>query len=368
MAGVARPTGLTRVWSAAVDGAVYGQPLVVDSDVIAATEDDSVYAFDLHTGSLRWRTHLATPAAGGSLPCGDIAPLGITGTPAFDETTDSVFVVTESGGGVHALVALDPSSGAVRWTRNLDVSGRDRRAEQQRAALAVANGRVYVAFGGLFGDCGNYVGYITATPTDGTGPTTLYAVPTAREGGMWAPSGPAVAADGSIYVAVGNGAATGGAYDGSDAVLHLSADLSTRLDYFAPRAWAQQNGADEDLGSTGPLLIGGGRVVQSGKSDQVLLLDATRLGGVASPVAAIGGCSSFGGMAADGNAVFVPCTNGLERVDATATTLTARWRVTRLARPWSAGGRCGRSTPTAVCCTPTTRPRARGWSASAWGR
>src|SRR5579871_4836775 len=271
--GVPRPAALRAAWAAPVDGAVYGQPIVVGTTVIAATENDSVYAFDLATGAVRWRSHLGTPMPSSGLPCGDISPLGITGTPAYDQLTGSV-VVVESTGGAHDLVALDASSGATRWRANLDVGGHNRVAEQQRGALAVANGRVYAPFGGLYGDCGDYVGYITATPTSGTGTTTHYAVPTAREGGMWAASGPAVAPDGTVYVAVGNGASTGGPYDGSDSVLRLSPDLSSRLDFFAPAAWAEQNATDTDLGSTGPLLVAGGLLVQSGKDGNVYVLDA----------------------------------------------------------------------------------------------
>src|SRR5581483_1725282 len=294
-AAVPHPTSLATAWSAPVDGAVYGQPVVVGATVIAGTEHDSVYAFDLASGAVRWHANVGTPVAGHDLPCGDISPLGITGTPAYDAATGSIFVVAETTGGVHDLVALDAATGQVRWRTNLDVSGRNRIAEQQRGALAVANGRVYVPFGGLYGDCGNYVGYVTATPTTGTGATTWYAVPTPREGGIWATSGPAIAADGTVYVAVGNGASTGGAYDGSDAVLRLAPDLSSRVDFFAPAAWAEQNAGDTDLGSTGPVLLGSGLVVQSGKDGHVYVLDASHLGGIGHPRAEAGGCSGFGG-------------------------------------------------------------------------
>ena len=80
-------------WSAVLDGAVYGQPLVVNGVVIAATEGDSVYAIDSGTGAIMWHRNLGTPVPLSSLPCGDINPLGITGTPAYDSTTNSIFVV-----------------------------------------------------------------------------------------------------------------------------------------------------------------------------------------------------------------------------------------------------------------------------------
>jgi outer membrane protein assembly factor BamB len=336
--GAPRPAGLAPAWSRHLDGAVYGQPLVVGGSVIAATENDSVYALALASGAVEWRTNLGVPVPTSQLPCGDIDPLGITGTPVYDAVTGSVFVVAETTGGSHNLVALDAGTGKVRWTANLDVGGHDRRAQQQRGALALANGRVYVAFGGLFGDCGDYVGYVTATPTSGNGTTLHYDVPTAREGGIWASSGPAVAADGTVYVAVGNGAADGGAYDGSDAVLRLAPDLSSRLDYFAPAGWAQENAGDVDLGSAGPVLVAGGLLVQSGKDGRVYVLDASHLGGIGGARASAGGCAAFGGLASDGDAVFVPCTDGVRRFDVTATSVTPRWHVGVTGPPVVGGG------------------------------
>ena len=40
-----------RSWTASVDGAVYAQPLVVGSEVIVATENDSVYALSASDGA-----------------------------------------------------------------------------------------------------------------------------------------------------------------------------------------------------------------------------------------------------------------------------------------------------------------------------
>jgi outer membrane protein assembly factor BamB len=141
--------GLRQAWNVRLDGAVYGQPLVLGDLVSVATEGDSVYGLSLAGGQVRWRRHLGSPVALRDLPCGNIDPLGITGTPAYDAQSGSVFMVSESTGARHDLVAIDPATGAVRFTRNLDVTTRDRHAEQQRGALAVSGGRVYVPFGAL---------------------------------------------------------------------------------------------------------------------------------------------------------------------------------------------------------------------------
>lgn len=324
--GATRPSKLSKRWEAGLDGAVYGQPLVVGGMILAATENDTVYALDAASGSVRWRSHLATPVARAALQCGNIDPLGITGTPAYDPATGSLFVVTEATGGVHTLVALDVRTGRTRFTRNLDVTTRDRLTEQERGALAVANGRVYIPFGGLYGDCGDYVGYVAAVATDGSGSVAHYEVPTAREGGIWAPPGPSVGADGAVFVAVGNGEATSGAYDGSDAVVKLAADLSRRVDFFAPKSWASENASDADLGSTGPLLLPGNLAVIAGKGDTAYLVDTGHLGGIGGQVASFKGCTGFGGMAADGSVAFLPCSEGVTRVDVSGRALHVGWK------------------------------------------
>ena len=52
---------LAIAWQRRLDGAVYGQPIVVGRTVVAATEGDSVYALDRTSGHVRWRVRLGTP-------------------------------------------------------------------------------------------------------------------------------------------------------------------------------------------------------------------------------------------------------------------------------------------------------------------
>lgn len=324
--GFPTPHALASGWNKRLDAAVYGQPVVAGDTAYVGTENDTVYALDLATGQQRWKRHLATPVPLSHLPCGNIDPLGITGTPAYDASTRTLFVAMESTGARHTLVALDTGDGRTRFTRGLDVvRGRDRTAEQQRGALAVAGGRVYVAFGGLDGDCGNYVGYVTASRTDGTGAVSSYAIPTGRMGGIWAPSGPAIDTSGDVYVAVGNGASVGGRYDGSDSVVRLTPDLTRRVSYFAPKNWGSENSQDQDLGSTGPLLLPGHQVLIAGKTGDIYLLGADHLGGIGGQRASLPGCVSFGGMARAGGSVFLPCVDGVQRIDISAGRLHRVW-------------------------------------------
>ena len=80
--------------------------------------------------------------------------------------------------------SVDLASGAVTGQRPADPAGSDARAEQQRSALALANSKVYVSYGGLFGDCSDYHGYVVGFPVSGTGPVSTYETPTARQGGL----------------------------------------------------------------------------------------------------------------------------------------------------------------------------------------
>ncbi|HEX9068144.1 MAG TPA: PQQ-binding-like beta-propeller repeat protein, partial [Ktedonobacterales bacterium] len=132
------PGALTRAWSVALDGNVYAQPLVVAGKVIVATENDSLYALDARTGQVLWHTNVGTPVQGSDLPCGNISPLGITGTPVYDSATRLIFAVAEVSGPSHVLIGLDLDTGKVKARRSADPPGADPRPHQQRAALALS--------------------------------------------------------------------------------------------------------------------------------------------------------------------------------------------------------------------------------------
>ncbi|HVS68236.1 MAG TPA: PQQ-binding-like beta-propeller repeat protein [Mycobacteriales bacterium] len=320
---------LHPAWTTHLDGAVYGEPLLINGTLIAATENDSVYGLSPRTGKQRWRTSLGTPQGASGKPCqGNINPLGITGTPAYDATTGSVFVVAETSGGHHTLWALNPKNGTRRWHRSTDVlASRDRTGEQQRSALLVTSGRIVTTYGGLYGDCGNYVGYVTSLAVNGKGTMTHYAVPTPREAGMWSPAGVAVGRNGNLYVASGNGAGTSGKWDKSDSVTELRPKSLHRVAAFAPASWQQDNAEDLDLGSSTPVPVNG-RIVIAGKRGTVYLLKPS-LGGVGGDIAQASGCTAFSGAARIGNRVIMPCRGGIRMLSVGRHSL--HWR-------WSAGG------------------------------
>jgi outer membrane protein assembly factor BamB len=315
---------LHAAWTAHLDGAVYGEPLVVDGILIAATERNSVYGLNPRTGKQRWRTKLGTPQDRSQLPCGNIDPLGITGTPAYDARTGSVFVVAETAGGHHTLWALNAKTGDRRWHRSTDVlPGRNRSAEQERSALLVTHGRIITTYGGLWGDCDNYVGYVTSLATNGNGAMRHYAVPTDREAGMWSPAGPVIGRNGNVYVASGNGAEINGKWDLSDSVTELTPKRLHRVNVFAPSTWKSDNLQDLDLGSSSPVPVNG-RIVIAGKRGTVYLLKPS-LGGIGGDVAHLSGCTAFSGGARIAKRVIMPCREGIRLLSVGKRSMHWRW-------------------------------------------
>ena len=231
--------------------------------------------------------------------CGNIDPLGITGTPVIDQASQAVYLdamVAEASGPRHLIFALSLKTGATLPGWPVDVAaalaargGRFNAPDQnQRGALAILDGRVYVPYGGHFGDCGDYHGWVVGVALNDPGDVVSWST-RARGGGIWAPGG--IASDGrSLFVATGN---TFGARQWSDgeAVFRLAPDLAHSdrpQDYFAPSDWRSARRRDADLGGTNPLLLdvptgtGGARplVLALGKDARAYLLDRNDLGGI----------------------------------------------------------------------------------------
>ena len=317
--------------SPALDGAVYGEPLLFGGQVLVATENDTVYALSARSGAVAWSDHLGTPVPASALPCGDIGPtVGITSTMTVDPATATLFAspATWDGSSVrHLLVAIDLASHAVRWSRDLDQPGWSAPAQLQRAGLALDGGEVLVGFGGNYGDCGSYHGWLLGVPESGTGRLAAYRVPTAGGGAIWSPPGPAVDGAGVVFVATGNGAAgPGQPFDHGDSVVELSPALA-ELGYFAPADWARDSAADLDLGSTSPVLLGDGRLFQVGKEATGYLLSTARLGGIGGATSSVGLCHSRGAAAFGASALYVVCSDGgtLEEVAVDGNRLARGW-------------------------------------------
>lgn len=300
-----------KLFSYTLDGYVYGQPLLVSNlsingavhnVVFAATENDSVYAFDSDNygaGSPLWQVSLLRS---GEKPMtdGPIQPVqGVTSTPAIDLTTNTMYVVsaqTSSASSTFRLNALDITTGAQQPGSPVTITasatgvnaGPLTTACIQRAALLVSSGYVYIGFGGCHdGWLLAYLEHNLAAP-----PVTFNSSPNlpgegayASAGGVWmGGGGPIADTSGNIYISTGNGPWDPTQSAWSDSVLKFSPASSNgstlvMLDYFTPDVYEYMDCADADLASGGLLMIPGTtKVVAGGKIGKLFLLNTTDLG------------------------------------------------------------------------------------------
>jgi len=270
----------------ALDGQVYAEPLAYAGVVYATTLNNTVYALRQTDGTVLWRKNLGTPVSSG-WQCGNVSPQGILGTGVLDTVANRIYVATILNSNKnYYLFGLDlGNSGNVVLQTDITtaVPGFDWTIEQERGALSLNNGYVYVPFGGRAGDCGSYHGYVVGVPTSGSTSLLFYQTPSSGSG-IWAAGGLVVddAATNNVFAATGNAVSNGcGSVDQNDAVVRLGPTTLAMQDYFMPQDW--QNdwcGNDQDLGSAGPLRISPNLLFQAGKWGGGFLLDPTALGGV----------------------------------------------------------------------------------------
>ena len=323
-----------------VDATVYASPLIYHGRVIVATENNTVYSINLANGSVFWTVHLGTPVDGYSLPCGDIEPItGITGTPAIDPDSGRIYVVAFLAGLRHVLFTLDAIDGSLLGQQGVDPAGSNPAVQQERGALTISSGYVYVPFGGLYGDCGRYHGYVVGVPLAGGG-NVVYRTPSFSESGIWNSMGVTIGASGTVYAPTGNGSRAS-SFDYSNSVVQLSPDLKLQ-GFFAPTNWASLDASDTDLGSVGVAFLPDlGRLIAIGKEGVAYLLDASRLGGIGGQLGAARVCSgAWGGSAWSGTTVFLPCADGLVALNVSTGGYALAWRNShvRTASPIVAAG------------------------------
>jgi hypothetical protein len=312
-----------KLFSQAVDGDVYAQPLYMRRVAIApkgthnvvfvATEGDGVYAFDADNApgtepDLLWHVSLIDAAHGASadatpvdasadLHCAAISPqVGITATPVIDPARAVFYVEAfskENGAFVHRLHALDLGTGAekpgsptvIRVPAKEGASLFEPVRQLSRAGLLLSKGVIYVTYGGHC-DKTPYHGWVFAFDALSLAPRgDFVAAPGHGKAGIWM-SGAAPAADerGNVYLATGDGwfdTEAVPAREFGNSVLKLAVGkrgLSVK-DYFTPFDQARFARHDGDLGSGGVLLLPdqpGARahlLVAVGKSGTLYLAD-----------------------------------------------------------------------------------------------
>ena len=296
-----------QAFDGAIEGHVYAQPLYWHPAgaqrglIITATESNAVYALDPASGHIVWHTALGVPVPRDALPCGNIDPLGITGTPVIDGSAGTVYLdamVDRASTPQHLVYGLRLTDGSILPGFPVDIAAGLAAhgihfipsVQNQRGALSLLNGRIFVPFGGHYGDCGAYRGVIAAISVN---PPQLVAAWATRapKGGIWAPAGLSQA-DGALYFTTGNADDARGWQDG-EGVFRLGADLAHRSspsEYFAPSNWQQLDDDDLDLSGVTPLPLtvpGSPRplMIALGKDANAYLLDRRNLGGIGGALA-----------------------------------------------------------------------------------
>src|SRR6185437_3124725 len=258
--------GLTRDlnFNGTISGNVYAQPLYIENGpggvamVIVVTESNNVYALNASTGTVIWQRNVGTPVSSG-LPCGNISPLGITGTPVVDLPSRSLFFDAMIDGATkkHFIYSLNVDTGAINSGWPVDVNATatyngtsfTSLVQNERAALALVNGIVYVPYSGHAGDCGTYRGWVVGVRINNPASVTAWAT-SAIGGGIWGHGG--IASDGTnIFAVTGNTFNTGGNWSGGEAIIRLQAGpifTGNSTNYWAPTNWLSLDDTDTDIG------------------------------------------------------------------------------------------------------------------------
>ena len=273
---VVNSSSFGKLRSYTVDGQIYAQPLFIPqlaiggqrhNVVFAATENDSVYAFDADglQSSPLWSKNLGTPSprqdAEGVSPS-----LGITSTPVIDITTGTMYLVAQTTSGPY-LHALDITSGAEKlggpvWLGgSVPGSGADSNGGAiqleygcyQRAGLALSPVSKLIYIG--FGHCPH--GWLLAYNKTSLQQKAIFNdTPDGAGGGFWNSGGAPVIDDRTGDVFVMTGVDLDDPSSGyNDAFLRLGANDLSVLDYFQPDNAAYLALNDADLGSGSPVLM-----------------------------------------------------------------------------------------------------------------
>lgn len=300
-----KTTTFGKLFTCALDGNVYTQPLWVPqlnvngtkhNVVFVGTEHDSVYALDAEASpcSILWHSDLLSavhgatagetpvPDADAGLGEHDITPEnGVTGTPVIDPASNTLYVVSQSEGPAgtfhQRLHALDLAIGSEKFSGPIDISasvvgaGYDSsgatvtftpRTENQRAGLALVNGVVYIVWGS-HDDADPYHGWVMGYNASNLSQVKVYNITAdGQKGGIWM-GGAAPAADSAnaIYISTGNGTMDHDSTvtpntDLGDSVIKLTTSSGLSLgDWFSPFNQSDLESQDLDLGSGGVLLL-----------------------------------------------------------------------------------------------------------------
>jgi hypothetical protein len=303
-------------------GNVWASPLYLENGpggkgaFFLVTTKNDVFAFDETTGSTVWTKSIGSSPTDTGVPCGGIKPVGIISTPVIDGPSKTLFVAGAIGTNAiqrHELHALSTDDGSSRTGWPVDITKIKAgdlafmpAPHNQRSALSLVNGIVYVAYGGHVGDCGAYHGWVVGV--NASDPTKTGAWATRGQGeGIWAAGG--LASDGKdVFAITGNRTGSGQTDQrttDSEEVVRISGLGQFTLDnknLFFPTHWRAMDSTDADFGATNPLYIEvqgatpSKYIVAFAKDGHMYLLDAANLGGANGSTPAVDFMVSNGNM------------------------------------------------------------------------
>jgi hypothetical protein len=307
-----------RLFSTAVDGQVYAQPLVANGTLLVVTETNHLYALDAVSGAVAASRALpGTPFNPADVSCSDLLPsVGVTGTPVIDSVAKTAYFLAKSyangtsGPAAWDAHAVDLATLAEKPGFPVRIEGAasndpasvfEPTHQHQRPGLLLLGGVVYAAFGAHC-DASPYKGWVAGISTAGKLVTlwTTEAGAGQSQAGIWQAGGGIVSdAPGQLIVATGNGPSPAQPTPGSmpprtlgESVIRLSVGADGSLsatDFFTPYDAAHLNSVDGDLGSGAPVGLpdsfGTGDLphllVQVGKEGYLYVLNRDALGGFA---------------------------------------------------------------------------------------
>ncbi len=313
-----------KLFTLTVDGSTQASMLYVSNVPIAgkgthnvlyvATMNDKLYAFDAdsNTGANAgplWMDDFTNSAAGitpvpimditGSNSLNIVGNVGIESTPVIDLVNETMYLVArtkESGNYLQRLHAIDIRSGVERPSSPVviqatvpgtgagSVGGKltfDPKIHNQRSSLALANGKVLIAWAS-HEDLHSYYGWVMAYDEQTLAQAGVFCpAPNDGRSGIWESGwAPAVDASGNAYYMTGNGLGTASVNNLEESVLKFDTSSGLNLtDWFTPSQWLALNGHDVDLSAAGGLLIPGSNLILGGGKEAVFfLLDTGNLG------------------------------------------------------------------------------------------
>jgi hypothetical protein len=295
-AGLVATPGFTGTFQ----GTMFASPLYWQNGpggvgiLIAETTGNDVFALNENTGATVWMRNIGSSPQDSGAGCGGIHPIGIESTGVIDPATSTLFVAGAIGSATisrHEVHALNLMDGTERTGWPVDVatappSGSMTFMPQpanQRSALSLLNGIVYIAYGGHVGDCGPYHGWVIGI--NASNPAMKGGWATGGQGeGIWAAGG--MASDGTgVFASTGNRTGGGSStHQDSEAVVKITG-LGTRADTYFPSRWQAMDTADADMASVNPVYIEQAgstpskMIVQVAKDGHLYILDAAALGG-----------------------------------------------------------------------------------------